>query len=198
VPATYTFAHAQGFLSKDNNETQWNLNDGSQKWRTNAMHALSEDFLHMGSAGVEKLFLSADKDGSGELDMEEVSPLENSLSPPPPTPLLLTQHAVFSIQVRGIFLKKDPNFPQEDLDQLIKRLDPDRSGTVSWQEFERTVCSGSVVLEFVNEFHNHEKPKMDVFVSDARKNRGSVFVAKTHVKKFANWKAKSKKTGVTD
>ena len=95
-------------------------------------------------------------------------------------------------------MKKDPNFPLDDLNQLMKRLDPDRSGTVSWSEFERTVCSGSVVLEFVNEFHNREKPKIDVFVfvfvSEARARRESALIAKTHLRGFSNWRIKSMKS----
>jgi hypothetical protein len=58
---------------------------------------------------------------------------------------------VDTAEVRGLFLQKDPNFPPADLDFLMARLDPDRSGSVSWAEFQRTVVSGAEVLEFVNE-----------------------------------------------
>ncbi|GMI29516.1 hypothetical protein TeGR_g246 [Tetraparma gracilis] len=143
--------YKRGFLNKEDNETKWNLGDKRNSWRTRALECLTEEMMKDGVAGVEELFKSADKDGSGELDTAEV---------------------------RSLFLQKDPNFPAADLDFLMARLDPDRSGSVSWAEFQRTVVSGAEVLEFVNEFHNETKLHKTeqehtegAFVSKGRKGR---------------------------
>ena len=67
------------------------------------MHALTKEFGELGVAGVQEIFKSSDTDGSGELDIEEV---------------------------KRLFLERDRNPPVEDLEILMKRLDPDhRSGT---------------------------------------------------------------------
>lgn len=120
--------YKRGFLDKSENETKWNLNDKKQRWRMYATRCLRKIFDKDGLKGIETLFKTADLDGSGELDAGEV---------------------------RDLFAKLDPEFPPDDLNYLMARLDSDRSGLISWAEFETTVCSGwAVVHEFVNQFHN--------------------------------------------
>lgn len=61
--------YKRGFLNKEDNETKWNLGDKRNSWRTRALECLTEEMMKDGVAGVEELFKSADKDGSGEREL---------------------------------------------------------------------------------------------------------------------------------
>ncbi|GMH68247.1 hypothetical protein TrLO_g10148 [Triparma laevis f. longispina] len=115
------------YCCKDENETKWNMQGENQNWRKHVTRWITKNFCEVGLEGIEKMLKSADNDGKNELTIKEV---------------------------RSMFLEKDPNFPKEDLDILIGHLDGNRYGTITWSEFERVVCENTVVLEFVNDFHN--------------------------------------------
>jgi len=146
--------YAKGVLDPAANEHKWRLDSNENKWRSTALHALTKKFETVGIEGVKTIFEAADKDGSGELEVAEIG---------------------------QIFRQEDPNFPEDQLFEIMQKLDPDRSGAVTWDEFYHVVCSGSIVNEFTNMFHNSDeqisfetmKAQTDVAASNVPQDAGS-------------------------
>ena len=61
--------YRKGVMKKHENETKWNLNSDSQRWRSTAMHALTQAFHDIGIEGVRHQFAQADRNGSGDLEV---------------------------------------------------------------------------------------------------------------------------------
>jgi len=69
-----------------------------------------------GIASLKDLFESADADGSGLLNLEEV---------------------------RDLIKNVDNGFPDEDIVKLMKTMDVNNDGKINFQEFERVMALGT-------------------------------------------------------